>query len=323
MGVGFHDDVDLIPDKRTVSTRVGSESKDSSRRAKMLQQRCMDSVAKMRETFKNSRPMLQHRISQLEIGETLGRGGFGEVHSIRSISSEDGEHETFTSMALKQIRGSLYGAQRLQAQADLAKEAEFLRALSTHPNIITLHATGIIGSPDFFLVMDKLEKTFEDMIYKEWNPLYEQRDVNTSEMKLSKREIKKENTRNLMISQITLLIEVCSAYSFLHDNLVLFRDVKPENVGIDFDGIPKVFDFGLARELKEDERLSKDEYKLTPQTGSRVYMAPEVFNSQPYGLPYDVYSFSIMVSSLHGILIACQLSPFSQSVLAQHSFGRR
>jgi serine/threonine protein kinase len=94
--------------------------------------------------------------------------------------------------------------------------------------------------------------------------------------------------------------------------------VKPENVGIDFDGVAKVFDFGLARELKEEERLSKDEYKLTPQTGSRVYMAPEVFNSQPYGLPYDVYSFSIMVSSLHGILIACQLSPFSETFLVQH-----
>ena len=58
----------------------------------------------------------------------------------------------------------------------------------------------------------------------------------------------------------------------LHHNRILFRDLKPENVGVDVRGDMRLFDFGLAKELKvRDLVKAPDEYTATGLTGSRVY----------------------------------------------------
>lgn len=57
----------------------------------------------------------------------------------------------------------------------------------------------------------------------------------------------------------------------------------------------KLFDFGLAKELKErDERLDGT-YELTGNTGSRRYMAPEIGKELCYNQSVDVYSFGILL----------------------------
>lgn len=59
----------------------------------------------------------------------------------------------------------------------------------------------------------------------------------------------------------------------------------------------KVFDFGLATEMKEDTRVKGTNlFKLTGETGSPRYMAPEVALSQPYNETSDVYAFSLLLS---------------------------
>ena len=57
----------------------------------------------------------------------------------------------------------------------------------------------------------------------------------------------------------------------------------------------KLFDFGLAKELHDEDKLKNDTYKLTAYTGSLRYMAPEVCNSWPYNFKADVYSFGILL----------------------------
>jgi serine/threonine protein kinase len=56
-----------------------------------------------------------------------------------------------------------------------------------------------------------------------------------------------------------------------------------------------MFDFGLAKELKEEDRTSDGLYKLTGFTGSIRYMAPEVGLRRPYNEKVDVYSFSMLL----------------------------
>lgn len=51
---------------------------------------------------------------------------------------------------------------------------------------------------------------------------------------------------------------------------IIYRDLKPTNIGFDVRGHVKVFDLGLAKELKDRDLVDGDKYDLTPMTGTRV-----------------------------------------------------
>lgn len=58
---------------------------------------------------------------------------------------------------------------------------------------------------------------------------------------------------------------------------------KPENVGFNIRDDIVLFDFGLAREIDDKDKVSDGTWKLTGETGSLRYMAPEVSADKPYG----------------------------------------
>ena len=93
----------------------------------------------------------------------------------------------------------------------------------------------------------------------------------------------------------TLLpIELCW-YSLLATiNDIDNSDLKPDNVGFNFEGRVKLFDFGLAKELDPLQKTTDGMYEMSGGTGSRRFMAPEVALGQPYNLSADIYSFSIL-----------------------------
>jgi serine/threonine protein kinase len=70
---------------------------------------------------------------------------------------------------------------------------------------------------------------------------------------------------------------------------------KPDNLGFDARGVVKMFDFGLTKELKDEDRNPDGLYRLTGFTGSIRYMAPEVGLRRPYNEKADVYSFSMLL----------------------------
>jgi serine/threonine protein kinase len=77
---------------------------------------------------------------------------------------------------------------------------------------------------------------------------------------------------------------------------ILFRDLKPENCARSQDRVVKLFDFGLAKELKAVDAMGySDLYKATGLTGTLRIMAPEVVECRAYGLQADVYSFGIVM----------------------------
>lgn len=88
---------------------------------------------------------------------------------------------------------------------------------------------------------------------------------------------------------ITLLYFLTKSMSSVRFVLIriLHRDIKPQNVGFDIRGDIKIFDFGLAKELKPCDREGKDQFRTSGLAGTRRYMAPEVAQVMPYGeLPY-------------------------------------
>ncbi|KAL1552314.1 non-specific serine/threonine protein kinase [Salvia divinorum] len=94
--------------------------------------------------------------------------------------------------------------------------------------------------------------------------------------------------------RISKALEVSQAMQYLHEGKpkILHRDLKPSNIFLDNASHVRVADFGHARFLMDGEMA------MTGETGTFVYMAPEVIKCGPYDEKCDVYSFGIILNEL-------------------------
>ncbi|KAL7552124.1 hypothetical protein ACHAWF_015345 [Thalassiosira exigua] len=218
--------------------------------------------------------------------EDEGRGyatrGFMKDHCLRNGEAR---------YAIKRIRSDLKGEEEItDAAVDLAREAEFLAALK-HPNIIRIRGTiNEPGHPKYSLVLDRLYDTLEEQMEK-WK-------VARKQYKGKFRGLIGKNKKMLdalWAERTIAAYDLSRALAFLHKQGVMHRDIKPANIGFDIRGDIKIFDFGLAKELKPIEKEGTDQYHTSGLAGTRRYMAPEVVQIIPYGLSADVYSFGILM----------------------------
>ena len=96
--------------------------------------------------------------------------------------------------------------------------------------------------------------------------------------------------------QWDVCLRIAAALDYLHEKNIIFRDLKPENVGFDVRGDLKLFDFGLATIISPEGDPYEDTYEMSG-AGSPRYMSPEVLKEEPdrYNLKADVYTFSLVV----------------------------
>jgi len=97
------------------------------------------------------------------------------------------------------------------------------------------------------------------------------------------------------LERITIAKNIARAICYLHSNGVVYRDLKPSNIGFDLQGNVKLFDFGLAKKLRPDELQANGLYNMTGNTGSLLYMSPEVALSKAYDARVDSYSFGVLL----------------------------
>jgi len=256
-------------------------------------------------------------------GHHMTARSFLAKHCIRNTKTKN--EPSTARYAIKTLRSEVMEDDDayMMGAADLVVEARFLACLE-HPNIVKMRgmthtdveafASGIEG--DFFLIMDRLSETLESRI-QTWQ----------KETKLLKGRVagsifdrKGNKLKYHLASRLEVAYEIGNALKYLHGKRIIFRDLKPENCGFDVRGDVKLFDFGLAKEIWDgekvdseiDSRLSRpqlrsgghkgamctDTYEMSAPCGSYRYMAPEVIKAEPYNLTADTYSFALLVYEL-------------------------
>lgn len=84
--------------------------------------------------------------------------------------------------------------------------------------------------------------------------------------------------------------QICLAIQFLHGEGIVHRDLKLENIMVDYEGCVKIIDFGSA------VILGSQDAKCHGMGGSEPLMAPEVLAQLSYeGLPVDIWSLGILM----------------------------
>lgn len=267
----------------------------------------------IKDLKKDSVPHFERDEIMPYLGDKLGKGGFNNVYELEKINLDESspvndEQRQQRLVVKRNIGRKLLAVKFLNeaamantnefcnGAADLLLEAKYLSAISNHPHpsIISLHGVAAAGAAGFatgqmggyFLVVDRLYDTLDKRI-DIWKELKRRklRHLSPANIKL---------LQAMFLQRLHVACDICGAIRHLHNLKIVFRDLKPDNVGFNFEGRVKLFDFGLAKELDPLQKTADDCYEMSGGTGSRRFMAPEVALGEPYNLSADIYSFSIL-----------------------------
>lgn len=152
---------------------------------------------------------------------------------------------------------------------DAIREVKYLQELS-HPNIIALHSVFSSKNQNLNLVLEYLPLGDLEMLIKDSEGIR----YGTAEVK-------------------AWMGMLARAVWFCHENFVLHRDIKPNNLLIASDGEVKLADFGLARSFADPYR------PMTFNVITRWYRPPELlFGARYYSGTVDVWSMGLVFAEL-------------------------
>jgi len=189
--------------------------------------------------------------------EKLGEGTYGVVYKARDVNTGD-------TLALKKIR---LDAEDEGIPSTAIREISLLKQLQ-HPNIVRLY--------DVILTDQKLTLVFEflDQDLKKYLDSFGDNGLDA-------------HTTKSFLHQ--LLHGICHC----HENRVLHRDLKPQNLLINREGELKLADFGLARSFGIPVR------SYTHEVVTLWYRSPEVLlGSRHYSTPIDLWSVGCIFAEI-------------------------
>ena len=208
-------------------------------------------------------PLVGTRMGPYRLLKEIGRGGMGSVY----LGERDDEHYR-KLVAIKVVKR---GMDSTEVLARFRHERQILAGLE-HPYIARLIDGGTTPDGRPFFVME----------YVQGQPI----DAYCREQGLN------------LESRLRLFLRVCEAVSYAHRALVVHRDLKPGNIFVAAEGIPKLLDFGVAKLLDpgNDPGLTATSAAMGPLTPE--YASPEQIRGLPITTAADVYALGAILFEL-------------------------
>lgn len=214
------------------------------------------------------------------IGELIGEGSFGKVYKIYkeewdlrfesalkliSIPTKEQYREAMTALDSNKETLSNYFE---DAVKNIVNEVKLMYALRGNSNIISYEDH----------VVEKKTGEFG------WDILIRMEFASSLGKHISNHPLTREDV-------IRLGMDICSAIDACATQGILHRDIKDENIFVSSNGIFKLGDFGISKELSRSGMAASAK-------GTPFYMAPEVFKGEKYDIRADLYSLGIVLYKL-------------------------
>lgn len=184
--------------------------------------------------------------------EQIGVGGMAIVY--RAIDRNTG-HSVAVKVLKPEFNRDVEFVSRFQREAEAASKM-------THHNIVNLLDVGMDGE-NRYLIMEYVKgKTLKEVI--------------------------QEKGRLSPAVAVQITIRILSALQHAHQNGIIHRDIKPQNILVHSDGHIKVADFGIAR-MANSSTLTKGDSVM----GSVHYFSPEQAQGQGTDVTSDLYSVGV------------------------------
>ncbi|XP_061809812.1 inhibitor of nuclear factor kappa-B kinase subunit alpha-like isoform X2 [Nerophis lumbriciformis] len=210
-----------------------------------------------RATFKQNQ-----QCGQWEMKERLGIGGFGHVYLYQHL-------ESGKKLAVKICRLDLSSKNKER----WTREIQIMKKLN-HVNVV------------------EASEVPEELSSIALNDLPLLAMEYCSRGDLRKVLNKPENCCGLKESEVlALLSDIGCGIQYLHENKIIHRDLKPENIVLqEINGklVHKIIDLGYAKDLDQGS-------VCTSFVGTLQYLAPELFESKPYTVTVDYWSFGTVI----------------------------
>lgn len=200
------------------------------------------------------------RVGPYRLVRELGRGGMGRV-----FLAERDDDQYHSQVAIKLVRT---GMDTEFIFARFRRERQTLARLQ-HPNIARLLDGGTTENGLPYIVMEYIDGPSITQFAKQ------------HQLEIPDR--------------LRLFASICSAVDYAHRNFVIHRDVKPGNILVGSDGIPKLLDFGICKLLRTDVLSAAD---TTPGLHTPAYASPEQVSGKAVTPLSDIYSLGVVLYEL-------------------------
>lgn len=211
-----------------------------------------------------------------KIESLIGSGGFGKVYKARKELL--GQKETYS--AIKVIR----------IPNDPAELSNMKSSRMDEKSIREYYKASVEQLTNEIELMDRMKSASHVVTIEDYKVVEESETIGWSIY------IRMELLTNLntfiqekgMSTQdvVKMGIDVLTGLEFCHQEKLIHRDIKPDNIFVSKFGEYKIGDFGISREIENTS-------VTLSQKGTKAYMAPEIVRMEPYGHLVDIYALGL------------------------------